>query len=732
MNFCVVRGQEHDEESKLQVQPVVLRPCDSLSSAFCELQAPPGLLCLITSREQCPVAPIKRVRYSDFLAGYMNTGSDGRRQPAIALCVFEARTSRKVEHHANSIARHLFKELSEFRDGQGSAGGKLQKLQQEVEENIRSIAKTVSSSQTSPSLPLPEGFNVINAVQVAAQKVRQIARVQKKNWIWDLETVLPIDPKDAWRRLLSGEELCPEPRLEEELAEAAASRTQTRAEPEDSRHADSDVRRAAMETQEPMQWACDSDNEDLRNNGNNALGSFVQRQLDREKEIKRPTVRPVSVFTSFMPHGAPLGEGEGATGTWAGQAGQDAKGENGPVDPCIGKHGWHGYGNGAGRDGHAGQDAEDPNWPTDACSKPGNRSWHGHGSAGNHGRDGSGANHWQSGRSDGNTPEDGADDAVRHVQNWTNGAAHGHDGCDANGQPSSTSKSNRWQGRPREGPGGTNGERNRNQTGSSMGLPGTGPSAPGKRSLSAPAEVMRRPSKLALPVADHGVPHGVSAQVRASIIESMLEPFASHLKTDPAVMEILWRIFYENRGPQVLYSPGLPEKQMPYDDWVFIDKIFYTHENIATTFSHGKYSGHDIQSLAEELYHGRVRLDDPSLRLEVVRYEMRVHSLCNRRLYAFKCYQDRMRQANLKARFQVPVRFWPLDPVTAKFVLAYTTTCSGSTIQLRPAQPQLSKKRPSRAAATHPANPHPIDPMDPIDPWANGNDPWSAAHSERP
>ena len=40
---------------------------------------------------------------------------------------------------------------------------------------------------------------------------------------------------------------------------------------------------------------------------------------DREKEIKRPTVRPVSVFTSFMPHGAPLGEREGATGTWAGR-----------------------------------------------------------------------------------------------------------------------------------------------------------------------------------------------------------------------------------------------------------------------------------------------------------------------------------------------------------------------------------------------------------------------------
>ena len=57
-----------------QVQPVVLRPHDSLSSASCELQAAPGHLCLTTSREQCPVAPIKRLKYSDFLAGYMSIG----------------------------------------------------------------------------------------------------------------------------------------------------------------------------------------------------------------------------------------------------------------------------------------------------------------------------------------------------------------------------------------------------------------------------------------------------------------------------------------------------------------------------------------------------------------------------------------------------------------------------------------------------------------------------------
>jgi len=113
---------------------------------------------------------------------------------------------------------------------------------------------------------------------VAAQRAGcQNARVQKKHWIWHLETVLPIDPREAWRRLLSGEELCPEPR-----AEVADEARQTEAEPaEDSRQTDSaDVRRA-METQEPqpMQWASDSDNEEV-GNGNNALGSFVQRQLD--------------------------------------------------------------------------------------------------------------------------------------------------------------------------------------------------------------------------------------------------------------------------------------------------------------------------------------------------------------------------------------------------------------------------------------------------------------------
>ena len=40
---------------------------------------------------------------------------------------------------------------------------------------------------------------------------------------------------------------------------------------------------------------------------------------EREKEMQRSKVRPKTVFPSFMPHGPPAGEGEGATGTWAGQ-----------------------------------------------------------------------------------------------------------------------------------------------------------------------------------------------------------------------------------------------------------------------------------------------------------------------------------------------------------------------------------------------------------------------------
>lgn len=35
----------------------------------------------------------------------------------------------------------------------------------------------------------------------------------------------------------------------------------------------------------------------------------------------------------------------------AGQAGRDAEGDKGPIDPSIGKHGWHGYRTGAGNDG---------------------------------------------------------------------------------------------------------------------------------------------------------------------------------------------------------------------------------------------------------------------------------------------------------------------------------------------------------------------------------------------
>ena len=63
-----------------------------------------------------------------------------------------------MEYYAQSISRHFFTELSEFWDG-----GKLRKLQQDVEENIRFIAKTFSNRTNSS---LPERFNVIHEVQV--------------------------------------------------------------------------------------------------------------------------------------------------------------------------------------------------------------------------------------------------------------------------------------------------------------------------------------------------------------------------------------------------------------------------------------------------------------------------------------------------------------------------------------------------------------------------------------
>lgn len=168
--------------------------------------------------------------------------------------------------------------------------------------------------------------------------------------------------------------------------------------------------------------------------------------------------------------------------------------------------------------------------------------------------------------------------------------------------------------------------------------------------------------------------------------KSLLEPFPSNLVHPTVeVVEILWRIFYENGGPQALYG-NVQHRADGWEELVPLDRLFFTHANISPTFSHGDKRGLPIRSLVDDLERGLVDMErDERLRLEVVHYDNRLYSLCNRRLFAFKHYQAILRQRHRDHSVQVRawVRYRRLEPITAKFVLAFTTKCRGESVELR-------------------------------------------------
>ena len=117
-------------------------------------------------------------------------------------------------------------------------------------------------------------FSLFRVFQAAEWNAHRPSKRNRKNRIWELETALAIDPEDAWRRLLLEEELLPEdaenleaggygetPMPEEVVAQSSEARwTLDAAEPE------------------PAEPWDPSDDEEVVND--NALSSFVQRQLD--------------------------------------------------------------------------------------------------------------------------------------------------------------------------------------------------------------------------------------------------------------------------------------------------------------------------------------------------------------------------------------------------------------------------------------------------------------------
>eukprot|EP00415_Alexandrium_ostenfeldii_P001466 UN1466 len=105
--------------------------------------------------------------------------------------------------------------------------------------------------------------------------------------------------------------------------------------------------------------------------------------------------------------------------------------------------------------------------------------------------------------------------------------------------------------------------------------------------------------------------------------------------------------------------------------------VRFSHDRIRAVFSNGFHAGNDLRSLVVDLDDGNVdAATDPRMTLEVFKFKGALVSLNNRRLRALRVHQANCPQAVVRAR----VRIHRLDPLTAKFVLSYTTQNEGTEV----------------------------------------------------
>ncbi|CAE8613451.1 unnamed protein product [Polarella glacialis] len=102
--------------------------------------------------------------------------------------------------------------------------------------------------------------------------------------------------------------------------------------------------------------------------------------------------------------------------------------------------------------------------------------------------------------------------------------------------------------------------------------------------------------------------------------------------------------------------------------------VHFTHAAISTTFLHGAAAGSDLESLVEDLLVEDLPLVDKDLVLEAVRYRGKVHSLNNRRLWAFQQHQLLALTVDVELKFRVKVLPWSNEGTVDRFLKALTST----------------------------------------------------------
>eukprot|EP00439_Symbiodinium_sp_Y106_P043949 s2120_g5.t1 len=143
--------------------------------------------------------------------------------------------------------------------------------------------------------------------------------------------------------------------------------------------------------------------------------------------------------------------------------------------------------------------------------------------------------------------------------------------------------------------------------------------------------------------------------------------------SDDRMQAVLTKIFRETHGPEIFENDSLPRKVTDEDMVLEVDSVKYTHDRISRKFKHGPHEGEPIENLVRDIAEGRVDpLKEPRLRLKVVRHGSKYYSLNNRRLHALK----KAGATHLRARV------YDMDPITAKFLMAFSTTSDGADVQV--------------------------------------------------
>eukprot|EP00440_Ansanella_granifera_P056267 gb/GFBE01060985.1/.p1 GENE.gb/GFBE01060985.1/~~gb/GFBE01060985.1/.p1 ORF type:complete len:198 (+),score=24.72 gb/GFBE01060985.1/:1-594(+) len=133
------------------------------------------------------------------------------------------------------------------------------------------------------------------------------------------------------------------------------------------------------------------------------------------------------------------------------------------------------------------------------------------------------------------------------------------------------------------------------------------------------------------------------------------------------------KVYLENGGSAIM--KGHAQRALWEETrYVLASELRFTHHRISPQFCCGQHRGQPLRMLVEALDRGDVTPQD--LCMLGVPFKGRIHVLNNRRLKAFQEHEQH-RIASGAGPVVVPILVFSLCPMTAKFILSYSTTSDG-------------------------------------------------------